>query len=126
MSFYYGAGGFYDEWRKRIARECDIIVQDPRLNPQNAAYRFITADFGVIAYEDCIGVIAHISPPPIRCSGTSAEIGYAAAIGKPVFLIVEEAVPDMFLVGCARRIFFGLDAFIAWFNDRKEKGLPIL
>ena len=122
--FYYGAGSFYDDWRKKVAEECRIEVYDPRDGPQTAAFTFIPADFHAI--DNSVAVIARPSPPPTRCSGTAAEIGYAAAKGIPVLIIFEEAVPDMFLVGCAKRVFFGVDAFIAWFNDRQAKGLPIL
>jgi len=126
MSYYYGAGGFYTNWRKRIADECGIRVYDPQGNNQDAVFAFVTGDFHTIRSPDCIGVIALIPAPPTRCLGTSAEIGFAAALGKRILLITEDPVPDAFLLGCAKRVFFGIDAFIAWFNDRKAKGLPIL
>ena len=121
---YYGAGGFYTDWRRKIAEECGITIYDPRRGPQDSTFRFVTADFEMILA--CSAVIALLPPPPIRCSGMAAEIGYAAAAHKPVLLITEDPVPNAFLLGCAKRVFFGVDAFIVWFKNRQAKGLPIL
>lgn len=124
--FYYGAGSFYDDWREQISDACGIRIWDPRSNNQDATFHFVRGDFATISHPDCLGVIALIPPPPTRCSGTAAEIGYAVAVGKRILLIVEDPVPDAFLLGCAKRVFFGVDAFITWFKDRQAKGLSIL
>jgi len=121
---YYMAGGFYDDWRERIIQGCGICAIDPKNNRQHAAFAFVSDDLAAI--ERSKAVIARLCPPPIRTSGTVAEMGYAAALRRPILLIIEEPVPDMFLVGLAKRVFFGVDAFIEWFNERQAQGLPIV
>jgi hypothetical protein len=121
---YYLAGGFYDDWRERLQRECGIFGTDSRSNRQRAVFAFVSDDLEAI--RGARVVIARLCPPPIRSSGTAAEIGYAAALGRPILLIVEGVEPDAFLLGLAKRVFFGVDAFIAWFNERREKRLSIV
>ena len=125
-NMYYLAGGLYGDWRERIivgTKSRRLVPITPLDSRQHAAFAFVSDDLAAI--DRCKAVIAHICPPPIRNSGTAAELGYAAARQKPILLIVEDPVPDMFLVGLAKRMFISVDAFIEWWNDRHARGMPV-
>lgn len=122
---FYLSGGFYGDWQTRLQRECTGLKA---FNPETAVggdalYMFVAADLDAIDVVD--GVIARWDTYPY-VEGTMAEIGYAVARGKPVFLILDGVtVPNPFIIGLARRVFVGMDAFITWWNDRVKKGTPI-
>ena len=122
----YLAGGFYGDWRQRIrsavARwSSDIAWYSPEDNNQQACITFVTEDLSAI--YGCDLVIAYLHDEH-HLRGTAAEIGYAFGVGKPVYLILDSHVPDMFLVGLAKRVFIGIDAFLEWWQERTDNGLP--
>lgn len=124
----YMAGGFYGDWRQRIYKALptdlfpDIIWLSPEDNNQQACLTFVTDDLAAIDRSDLVVAYLHEGH---HLRGTAAEIGYAFAKGKPVYLILDSHVPDMFLVGLAKRVFIGIDAFLEWWQLRVEKGLPV-
>lgn len=121
----YLAGGFYSDWRRRIATALPrLVICDPEHDhKQTASYRFVHADLAAIDRDDL--VIAHY-PGGYSPVGTAAEMGYAVARGKPIFYIDTTGVPDMFLVGLSKRLFTSIDHFIDWWKQREEKGLPLI
>lgn len=121
----YLAGGFYSDWRKVIA-DADLgfrCVDPHKENDQTACYRFVRDDLEAIEKADF--VIAYY-PGGYASHGMAAEIGYAAALKKVVFLIDESGVPDLFLVGLCKRLFTSIPDFVAWYRNRLEQGKPIL
>ncbi len=120
----YLAGGFYSEWRRDIeAAKLDLECFDPqRDNDQSASFRFVRDDLAAIEASDF--VIAYY-PGGYASHGMAAEIGYAAALKKPVYFIDESRAPDLFLVGLSKRFFISIPAFIDWWRDRQQKGRPL-
>ncbi len=121
----YLAGGFYSDWRKEIdAANLGFRCIDPhKENDQTACYRFVSGDLEAIEKVDFI--IAYY-PGGYTSHGMAAEIGYAAALKKVVFLIDESGVPDLFLVGLSKRLFTSIEDFVSWYRNRLERGKPIL
>ncbi len=121
----YLAGGFYSDWRQEIEGSIpDLECIDPqRDNDQSASYRFVRDDVAGIEAADL--VIAYY-PGGYASHGMAAEIGYAAALKKPVYLIDCTGVPDLFLVGLSKRLFASVGHFTAWWHDRIDKGKPVL
>ena len=123
----YMAGGFYGDWRQRIRVALsadlfpDVIWLSPETNNQQACLTFVSGDLKGI--DGCDLVVAYLHERHYL-RGTAAEIGYAFARGKPVYLILDSKVPDMFLVGLAKRVFIGIGTFTAWCHERQDKGLP--
>ena len=98
-NLYYLAGGFYSNWRERLivgTKRRRLVPITPLDSRRHAAFAFVSDDLAAI--DKCKAVIAHICPPPIRNSGTAAELGYAAARQKPILLIVEISVSFSILV----------------------------
>jgi nucleoside 2-deoxyribosyltransferase len=117
---FYLAGGFYGSWKDRLRDECvGLKSYDPeRDSGQQAIYGFVSDDLDAIDPRD--GVIARWDTYP-HLEGLMAEIGYAVAKDKPVLLILDGVtVPNPFVLGLAKRVFVGMDAFIAWWNARGE------
>ena len=121
----YLAGGFYSDWRRRIEQALpQLETCDPeRDHTQTASYQFVHADLEAIDRADL--VIAHY-PGGYSPVGMAAEMGYAAARGKPIFYIDTTARPDLFLVGLSKRLFTSIDHFIDWWKYRVAKGRPLI
>lgn len=123
----YLAGGFYSAWRDRI--ESSKVASNWRCfspardNDQTASYRFVRDDLAAIEEADL--VLAYY-PGGYSSHGMAAEIGYAAALRKPVYFIDETDTPDLFLVGLSKRLFRSVEAFLLWWEEREAKGLPTL
>jgi hypothetical protein len=124
---YYLAGGFYDDWRDRIIAGMGLKDGDyfspQEHNDQRAALTFVRDDLAAI--DKATAVIARF-PLGYACRGTAAEVGYAFATGKPTLLIMEEPVPELFLVALSQRLFTSVEAFLEWQAGRKARGLPIV
>lgn len=120
----YLAGGFYSEWRRAIEdAKLGFDCFDPqRDNDQSASYRFVRDDLAAIEASDF--VLAYY-PGGYTSHGMAAEIGYAAALKIPVYLIDQSVVPDLFLIGLSRRFFVTIPSFIRWWQDRQKKGRPL-
>lgn len=120
----YLAGGFYSDWRRFIEEGIpDLECLDPqRDHDQSASYRFVGDDLAAIEAADF--VIAYY-PGGYTSHGMAAEIGYAAALKKPIYLIDSTPVPDLFLVGLSKRLFVDVGHFTAWWHDRIDKGRPL-
>lgn len=124
---YYLAGDFYDDWRGRVIRGLEL-TEDEYFSPeehtdQQAVQTFVRDDLGGV--DGCTAVIARIAAGQ-RQGGTCAEIGYAFGGRRPVLLINEDPVPDMFLIGLAQRVFTSVDVFLLWCQKRRQRGLPIV
>jgi hypothetical protein len=118
LKVFYLSGGFYSGWQQRLMRECaGLRAVNPETDGrQNAIYAFVEDDLSAIDAAD--GVIARWDAYP-HVEGMIAEVGYATAKGKPVLLILDGVeVPNAFVLGLAKRVFVGMDAFIAWWNGR--------
>jgi hypothetical protein len=124
---YYLAGGFYSDWRARIIAGMGLkegeYFSPQEHNDQRAALTFVRDDLAAI--DHATAVIARFSAD-YACRGTAAEVGYAFAMGKPVLLIIEEPVPELFLVALSQRMFTSVDAFLEWHAGRKARGLPVV
>ena len=120
----YLAGGFYSDWRGQIeAAHLGFETFDPqRDNDQSASYRFVRDDLTAIEMAD---FVLAFYPGGYNSHGMAAEIGYAAARHTPVYYIDTSGVPDLFLVGLAKRFFTSIEAFIDWWKDRIERGRPL-
>ncbi len=120
----YLAGGFYSDWRGEIEKaKLGFECFDPqRDNDQSASYRFVRDDLAAIEASDF--VLAYY-PGGYASHGMAAEIGYAAALKKPVYFIDESGVPDLFLVGLSKRFFTSIWAFTDWWRKRKKAGRPL-
>lgn len=122
----YLAGGSYSNWRGELVAVLSTQLEgyDPfRDSNQSAAFRFIADDLAGIDGADL--VIAYY-PGGYVSHGMAAEIGYAAALEKPIFYVDETDAPDMFLVGCAKRFFPSLAAMIRWWKAREMEDKPII
>ena len=124
---YYLAGGFYSDWRARIIagmglKEGDYFSPQEH-NDQRAALTFVRDDLAAIDHSTAVIARFHSAH---ACRGTAAEVGYAFATGKPVLLIIEEEVPELFLVALSQRMFTSVDAFLEWHAGRIARGLPIV
>jgi len=123
MLTVYLAGGFYSNWRDKIAAaKLGLRLLDPLQNDQSASYRFIHDDLAAIGASNF--VIAYY-PGGYASHGMAAEIGYAAALKKPIYFIDETGVPDLFLVGLSKRFFVSLEYFITWWRKRQREGKPL-
>jgi hypothetical protein len=123
---FYLSGGFYGDWQARLQRECKLLKSyNPETETEGIAlFEFVDGDLDSIRAVD--GVIAHWDTYP-DVAGTMAEIGYAVAVGTPVLLILDGVtVPNPFILGLARRVFVGMDAFITWWNDRVKRYKPVV
>jgi hypothetical protein len=122
----YLAGGGYSNWRDQLvtALAPQLKGYDPfRQSRQTAAWLFVQDDLKAV--DDADLVIAYY-PGGYPSHGMAAEIGYAAAIGRPVFYVDETDAPDMFLIGCSKRFFPSLAALTRWWQARQEAGKPII
>ena len=122
---FYLSGGFYSGWQQRLLRECvGLRAYNPEADgQQHANYSFVRDD--LLAIDQADAIIARWDTYP-HIEGMVAEVGYAVAKGKPVLLILDGVtVPNAFLIGLAKRVFIGMDAFVEWWNDRHARGMPV-
>lgn len=117
----YLAGGFYPDWREEIDKaDLGFVGFNPlKGSDQSASYRFVRDDLAAI--EDADFLLAYY-PGGYASHGMAAEMGYAAALKKPIYLIDASPVPDLFLIGLSRRFFTSISAFIEWWRKSEEKG----
>lgn len=123
----YLAGGFYSDWRERIesskAASKWRCFSPTRDSAQSASYRFVRDDLAAIEEADLL--LAYY-PGGYSSHGMAAEIGYAAALRKPVYFIDATDTPDLFLVGLSKRLFRSVEAFLLWWEGRESTALPTL
>lgn len=110
-------------WRMWCEERLPIIGFDPfRDSQQNALYQFVTGDINAVIGSKL--VLAYY-PGGYASHGMAAEIGYAAALGIPVFYVDESEAPDLFLVGLSKRFFPSLEALSTWWARRIANGVPV-
>ena len=104
-------GGCQGRWRDKVKEELpDVYCVDPFKDcNQTAIYTFVSKDLAAIEGSDaCLFLINYEV-----YSGACVEIGYAAALGKPIILVyLLRGRVDPMMIGVSRGVYTDLEPAI--------------
>lgn len=119
MKRIYLAGGFGGHYKDRIRaglRADVFLLHDPDDGVALPGY-YVGQDLDAIRAADL--VIAYQDDYP-HVYGMAAEVGFAAAIGKPVIYVCEGERVDGFLAALSRAVFTNVEAACAFIARRYD------
>lgn len=81
---FYLAGGMQSDWREAASIYSAHTFIDPRKLNEGVTDPAIYTERDLAAIRQCDGVLAFMSPDNPSGYGLSVEVGYAAALDKPI------------------------------------------
>ena len=118
----YLAGGMKSQWQDRVVRAAPehLVIKDPRSHGLSDEKSYTAWDLAAIR-ESCL-VVAFMDAENPSGFGLSLEVGYAHALGIPVWYVCEDTTDRQRFFGMVRavseRVFESLDAAIDALQDQ--------